>query len=226
MKIGSRPTLDALCGEYLVGTLRGAARRRFERALAQEPRVAQRLAYWQSVVAPRYTRMIEEQPSASVWQRLERDLGLSRYRSAWYQRAGFWRAWAVTATAALVIVLGVDYQRRAEPPPQIAELTGTGAGMPVITAHLSRDSGTMVLHSSRPLIAGPSQSYELWLLTPDNRVLSVAVVGSLDTRFEVPEGMRPRLREGGRLAISVEPAGGSPTGRATGPVILIGPIKT
>ena len=79
---------------------------------------------------------------------------------------------------------------------------------------------------STPLIAGPSQSYELWLLTPDNRVLSVAVVGSLDTRFEVPEGMRPRLREGGRLAISVEPAGGSPTGRATGPVILIGPIKT
>ena len=39
----ARPVLDALCGEYLVGTLRGAARRRFERALREEPLVGGRL---------------------------------------------------------------------------------------------------------------------------------------------------------------------------------------
>ena len=33
MKIAETPVLDALCGEYFLGTLRGAARRRFERAL-------------------------------------------------------------------------------------------------------------------------------------------------------------------------------------------------
>ena len=226
MKIGGRPSLDALCGEYLVGTLRGAARRRFERALAQEPRVAQRLAYWQSVIAPRYTKMIEAQPSRSVWRRLERDLGLSRYRVAWHQRAGFWRGWAVAATAALMLVVGLELARQEPPVEPISQLVGKDPAVAQVTAHLSRDGATLELHSSRPVIAGPAQSYELWLLTPDGKVLSVAVVGTLDARFEVPMNLRSRLREGGRLAISVEPAGGSPTGRATGPVILIGPIRT
>lgn len=223
MKIAGRPILDALCGEYLVGTLRGASRRRFERALREEPLVAQRLAFWQSVVSPRYTRMIEAQPSARVWSRLERGLGLSRYRSPWYRNAAFWRGWAVAATAALVLTLGLQLTREKEPPVVlIAQLSGQAAA---VSAHLSSDGKTLVLHSDRPVLAGPSQSYELWLLTPDGAALSLAVLGSLDTRLEVPQGHRKRLREGGRLAVTVEPAGGAPGGKATGPVILVGPIK-
>jgi anti-sigma-K factor RskA len=223
MRLAASPVLDALCGEYLVGTLRGAARRRLERARREEPLVAQRLEYWESLIAPRYTKMIEMQPPAAVWSRLERELNLSRYRTPWHRRAGFWRGWAVAATAALVLVLGVQLAREEPPPVQIAQLTGKGQTA-VVTAHLSKDGRMLELHASRPVIAGPAQSYELWLLTPDGAVLSVAVLGSLDARFEIPESQRHRLREGGRLAVSVEPAGGSPTGRATGPVILVGPI--
>src|SRR5688572_15523436 len=109
MKLAPNPVLDALCGEYLVGTLRGVARRRFERALREEPLVAARLEYWQGVVAPRYTKMMEAQPRAAIWNRLERELGLSRYRAPWHKRAGFWRGWAVAATAALVLVVGLEF---------------------------------------------------------------------------------------------------------------------
>lgn len=223
MKLAASALLDALCGEYIVGTLRGAARRRFERSLREEAAVAQRLRHWQGVVAPRYTKMIEVPPAAGVWRRLERELGLGRYRAQWYRRAGFWRGWAVAATAALVIALGVQLARRDEPRVVlIAQLTGAAAA---VSAHLSTDGRTLVLHSTRPVIAGPAQSYELWLLTPDGAVLSLAVLGSLDARFEVAEAHRRRLREGGRLAVSVEPAGGAPGGKPTGPVLLVGPIK-
>ncbi|HUQ26311.1 MAG TPA: anti-sigma factor [Burkholderiales bacterium] len=210
-----RAALDALCGEYLIGTLRGAARRRFERALHDEPLVAQRLRHWQNNFTPRYAQMIEARPSPRVWKRLEKTLGLAR--APWYRRAG----WAIAVTAALVIAVGVRLAMQESEGVLIAQLSGQAA---TVSAHLSRDRRTLVLHADRPVIAGPAQSYELWLLTPEGGVLSLAVLGSLDTRFELPERHRGTLR--GQLAVSVEPAGGSQTGKPTGPVILIGPIKT
>ena len=211
-----RAALDALCGEYLVGTLRGAARRRFERAMREEPLVASRLQHWQNSFLPRYAPMIEARPSPQVWKRLEKTLGLARRRS-WFRRF----AWPIAVTAALVMIIGVQLARQQPDTVPIAQLSGKAA---TVVANLSRDGRTLVLRPDRPVIAGRDQSYELWLLTPEGGVLSLAVLGNLDARFELPERYRGNLR--GQLAVSVEPAGGSPTGKPTGPVILVGPIKT
>ena len=229
MRVANERWLDALSGEYLLGTLRGAARRRFERALREEPRVAQRLTYWQGIFTPRYSKMVEVQPSQHSWSRLERSLGLARYRTPWYRSAGFWRGWAAATTAALV--LGVAFQMfRPEPqlpaPIEIARLAGKG-GEPVVVAALSKDQRTLELRAARAVQAGPLQSYELWLIPAEGgSAISIAVLGSLDARFAVPPAQVGRLRAGAKLAVSVEPAGGSPTGTATGPVLWIGEIKT
>jgi anti-sigma-K factor RskA len=227
MKIESSRLLDALCGEYLLGTLRGAARRRFERALREEPRTALRLKYWQETFSPRYSAMNEVQPSRRVWNRLERGLRLSRYRAPWYGRAAFWRAWTLAATAALLLAVGVQFWRPAEdrtPPVRIAELAGKDPASRV-TAALHADGRTLELRASRPVIAGAAQSYELWLLPAEGGApISLAVLGALDARFEIAASQAQRLRAGAKLAISVEPAGGSPTGGPTGPVILVGDL--
>ena len=217
--------LDALCGEYLLGSLRGAARKRFERALREEPRVVQRLDHWQRMVTPRYSKMIEAQPSGNIWKRLERELGLARYRTPWHRRAGFWRAWAVVATAALALAIGLQVLKPPpEPPLPIATLAGK-AEVSQVTAMLSRDGRSLELRAARPVVAGPKQSYELWLLPPGGAApISLAVLGSLDARFALPPAQVGRLAAGAKLAVSVEPAGGSPTGAPTGPVILVGDI--
>jgi len=225
MKIENSPRLDALCGEYLLGTLRGAARRRFERAQREEPRTALRLKHWQQVFAPRYSRLIEAQPSLKAWNRLERELGLSRYRAPWHRRLGFWRGWAAAATAALLLALGLQMWP-GPAPVQIAELAGKDPASRV-TAALHRDGRTLELRAARPLIAGPAQSYELWLLPAEGGApISLAVLGALDARFQLAASHAQRLRAGGKLAVSVEPAGGSPTGAPTGPVILVGELVT
>ena len=229
MKIADERWLDALSGEYLLGTLRGAARRRYERALREEPRVAQRLKYWQGVFTPRYSTMIEVQPSAQSWARLERTLGLARYRTPWYRSTAFWRAWAAASTAALV--LGVALQvMRPEPqipaPVEIARLAGK-SGEPVVIAALTPDRRMLELRAVRAVLAGPAQSYELWLIPVEGgNPISLAVLGSLDARFAVPAAQMDRLRAGAKLAVSLEPAGGSPTGAPTGPVLWVGDIRT
>jgi anti-sigma-K factor RskA len=229
MKIAESAWLDALCGEYLVGTLRGPARRRFERALHEEPRVALRLQHWERTFAPRYSKMIEVQPSPQSWKRLERELDLSRYRTPWHRRLGLWRGLAAAATAVLVFAIGFEMLKpvRTEPAAmEIARLEGKAEAARV-TAALSRDRNTLELRPARPVLAGPAQSYELWLIPAEGGApLSLAVLGNLDARVAVAPAHSKRLVPGAKLAISVEPAGGSPTGAPTGPVILAGEITT
>jgi len=229
MKLSASKALDALCGEYLLGTLRGPARRRFERALQEEPLVASRLAYWQATLAPRYGAMMEVNPSAQVWKRLQSDLKLDRYRPPLLSRLGFWRGVAAASTAALVLVAGFQLLRDGvEPVPltTIARLESGKGAAPVLAA-LSGDGRTLGLSSERTLEAGPQQSYELWLLPAEGGApISVAVLGSLTARVPVPQALQGRIVDGSKLAISVEPAGGSPTGAPTGPVILVGVVGT
>ncbi len=232
MRFDRLPLLDALCGEYLLGTLRGGARRRFERALRDEPLAALRLRHWQAIFTPRYATMIESKPSPRVWRTLERELGLASYRSPWHQRAGFWRGWAVAATAALVLALGLQFSPQQPKAPQVAQvvqialLSGKDPAASV-SAHLARDGRTLVLHATRPVVAGPSQSYELWVIpAAGGDPVSVAVLGSLDIQFTVASAHSDLLRPGATLAVSTEPAGGSPTGKPTGPVILAGKISS
>jgi len=227
MRIADSRFLDALCGEYLLGTLRGAARRRFERALVDEQRVALRLKHWERTFAPRYSKMMEMQPSAGVWKRLEGELGLERYRTPWHRRLGFWRAFAAAATAALAIGIGFQVLRPVPteaPAVEIARLEGR-VDVSRVTARLTPDRRTLELQAARPVHAGPAQSYELWLIPAEGGApLSLAVLGNLDARVPVTPAHSKRLVPGATLAVSVEPAGGSPTGAPTGPVILAGKI--
>lgn len=227
MKLARCPQLDALCGEYLLGGLRGPARRRFERALRDEPLVSTRHQYWQRLFAPRYAPAAAIQPSAGVWNRLKRELNLNHYRIPWFRRLGIWRTWAGMTTAALVLVLSVNVlQPRFAPQfAEIAQLAGENGNL-VVSAGLSDDRKQLLLRAVRPVVSGPGQSYELWLL-PENggAAISLAVLGQLDAQLVLPAVHAPRILSGAKFAVSVEPAGGSPTGAPTGPVILVGAIR-
>lgn len=227
MNLARSPHLDALCGEYLLGTLRGPARRRFERTLRHEPLVALRHQYWQQLFALRYANGIAVQPSASVWRRLSRELELQRYRTPWFRRIGIWQIWAGAATAALMLALSFNIlQPRFAPEfTEIAQLSGEDKNV-IVTASFSDNGKQLALRAGRPIVAGPNQSYELWLLPESGEApISLAVLGQLDSQFTLPTAYAQRILSGAKFAVSVEPAGGSPTGAPTGPVILVGAIR-
>jgi len=226
MNLSRHRYLDALAGEYMLGVMRGGARRRFERALRDEPAVALRLRTLQQQFAPRYSERIAAAPVSGGWNRLERELALSQYRSPWYSRVSFLRAWAFGATAALVLgvaLLALRTPGEATLTP-IAQLALKGAP-PSVAVALSPDGRTLELRAERPIVAGPLRSYELWLIPEGAAPISLAVLGQLDGTLRVPAALVGRLRKGAQLAISVEPLGGSTTGAPTGPVIMSGAIS-
>jgi anti-sigma-K factor RskA len=222
MKLSRHRALDALCGEYLVGTLRGRARRRFARAVRDEPLVAQRLA----LLANRYTPLPAEasavEPRAGGWERLQRELNLQR---PWHARLG-WPVWAAVATAAVALSVALFVLRpTGETLTELAQLAGPDAPT-TVTALVTQDRKTLALRAARPSAPPGGSSYELWLLPAEGGApISLGVLAALDARLTLAEANTARLRAGAKLAVSVEPRGGSPTGAPTGPVILVGAIS-
>ncbi len=232
MKLATHKALDALVGAYIVGSLRGAARRRFKRAMAQEPLVASRVNYWLQRANLKPSTAQAVQPSAEVWTRISRDLNLRAYRAPWYARTNLWRNWALASTTVLALVVAMQWMLPTLLTPQlqsIAKLSGDASASrgTIVTASISRDGKTLALKSDRVVVANALQSYELWLLPESGSApISLAVLGSLDAQFDVPPAQVGRVARGAKLAISVEPAGGSKTGAPTGPVILVGAIDS
>src|SRR5678816_3885744 len=180
MRLAHHRQLDALIGEYILGTLRGGARRRFERALREEPAVALRLRTLQQAFTPRYSERIADTPAAGGWQRLARELNLSQHRAPWYSRASFLRGGALGAAAAVllgVMLLTLRTTTESTLTP-IAQLAAKGSP-PSVTAALSHDGSTLELRAARPIVAGPSQSYELWVIPQGGAPISLAVLGQV-----------------------------------------------
>lgn len=113
-------------------------------------------------------------------------------------------------------------------PPLVAALNPTGdAGGAVnapFAAVFDRAAGTVTLASALRIPAG--RIAQLWTIGGDGTPRSLGLLpGGATPRLTVQPDARGRLAGGVTLAISIEPAGGSPTGLPTGPVIATGPLS-
>src|SRR5262245_48709934 len=116
----SHPQLaELLAAEYVAGTLRGPARRRFEALLPAHPVLRQAVREWQTRLLPLTVSLDPQKPPAAVWQGIEARLpggaaAPARVPApapvAWWQRLAVWRGLAAFATVAalsLAVLLAV-----------------------------------------------------------------------------------------------------------------------
>jgi hypothetical protein len=66
--------LDLLAGTYLLGTLRGGARRRFEALLRSDPELQRRVAAWERDLGRLTDPILPQEPPPRVWDAIERAL--------------------------------------------------------------------------------------------------------------------------------------------------------
>lgn len=226
-----RPSLaDALAAEYVAGTLRGPARRRFEALLPGHPALQQAVRAWQARLMP-MTGVIEPvDPPPRVWQALERRLWPESSPLPWWRRLGVWRAFSGTAAAAalaLAVLVAMPPPARA-PVVVVLQSTGAEAGVPpAFVASVGGDGRSLVTRAVQPVGVAPGRVLELWSVPPAGAPRSLGLVNA-DGTTVLPAGrLPPALLQGGTeaLAVSVEPPGGSPTGAPTGPIIYAGKVQ-
>ena len=69
--------------------------------------------------------------------------------------------------------------------------------------------------------------FELWVIEGQQAPVSLGVIPEgASARLPVSDQLRAKMVSGALFAISVEPAGGSPTGQPTGPVVAAGDLKS
>src|SRR4051794_29970443 len=64
-----RPELQQrLASEYVLGTLHGSARKRFQRLLAKDPKLREAVSFWESELVPMASALSVPAPAGRVWE--------------------------------------------------------------------------------------------------------------------------------------------------------------
>lgn len=236
----ARPALaDALAAQYVAGTLRGPARRRFEALLPSHPALQRAVRDWQDRLLPLTGSIEPVAPPPQVWQRIEQQLwpqapapapaGPAYGWAAW-QRLAWWRGLTGLATVA-ALTLAVLLANPAPPAaPVVVVLQATGAEASVtgnVVASFSGDGRAVSAVPLTPVALPPDRVLQLWWATVDGPPQSLGLIRP-DGATVLPRDLLPGGIQGSQLdhlGVSIEPPGGSPTGRPTGPVVFYGVLK-
>ena len=216
----------ALASEYVLGTLGGAARRRFEALALEDRALADLVRRWESFLTPLAGRVAPVEPPARLWRAIEARLAARAgpAPSLWSSLA-FWRALGAGLAAAVIAILALLVATPPRPdaePMMVAVLAAANEGPRMIVEQKS--AGVLKLRMVKPWAAMASQDLELWVLPAGGRPRSLGVVAhDRDSEIRLAS-LDATLRDGVAIAISREPRGGSPTGQPTGPVVCSGAI--
>ncbi len=221
---------EGVAGEYVLGTLPPDEHAAFARALEQDARLRARVAAWEERLLPLAETIPTATPAPETWAAIEARTGgareeFERARLAKLERGLLrWRFAAGAATAlaaglALWIAIG---PRQSVDETRYLAVVDRGGALPALIVTVDLGGGTVQVRS---LAAETPRdhSLELWYVGAGAAPRSLGLVTDATARRPIPAALREGA-EGGSLAVSVEPKGGSPTGAPTGPVIYSGKL--
>lgn len=226
MKRWSAGLKHALAADYVLGTMRGRARRRFEAMAAADADLAAIRARWEAFLTPLADRVAPVAPPSRVWTAIEARIAGPRAAGAGlWSSAGFWRlmtgGFAAAAIALLALTLGL--RGPATPEPMLVAVLASPEQDPRIVVEQPRE-GMLRLRMVHPWVGMTQNDLELWVIPKEGKPRSLGVV-PWDRDSEVRQAnLGAMLKDGVAFAISSEPLGGSPTGQPTGKVLCSGAI--
>jgi anti-sigma-K factor RskA len=210
--LSPRDADDVLAAEYVLGVLALPDRLAAEKRIAQDAAFAAQVAAWESRLAGLNDAYPETAPPPDMLDRIEARLFPAPPAPARRSLFG-WLAGALTAAIAVVAVIVLL------PLTQPAPLVAVLGDSPTLRFEARFADGALTVTRVAGTPAPEGQVQELWLIAPDAAPVSLGLLATAE--LEVPY---PEAPAGWTLAVSLEPAGGSPTGAPTGPVVAAGVI--
>lgn len=232
---------EALAMDFALGALSRNERRAAKLRLQSDHGFRALVDDWSARLAPLDDETSFATPPAEIWPAIAAEIApaprqvavpaaalLTRH-SIW-QSLMLWRAVSFAGVAAAIIAIMQIGPPAAPPIPTeapellVAALAGAD-GKPLLSAVFDPWRGAIVLTPATQR-QDKDKSAELWVIEGKNppRSLGVIDVKGPDKHVVTSDQLKG-LESGATLAISIEPYGGSRTGRPTGPVVATGTLR-
>ena len=219
---------DLLAAEFVLGVLDAGERRAATLRIDGEPEFARLVDHWEKSLAPLAGGYEPVEPPPAVKAAIDRRIfarpDSEPRRAGLLQSLAFWRGLAAAAIAALLMAIALPYLSTPAPEPQarlVASLNPEGSDVHYLAVYDPAVGDVALSHVSGARAEG--HDFELWMIQGGEAPASMGVIPvGASVHIAVKPAERSLLAGGATLAISLEPAGGSPTGQPTGPVVSAG----
>ncbi len=202
---------DLLAAEYVLGALDAAERYMVEMRVKNEPALAAKVAAWED----RLSGLAEDYapaPLPDLLPKIEARLFPVGKKRSWWADLRLWGA-VLLASVALVAYLALT-----PPKPELTATLSADQGALQFAAVIT--GGKLTITRVSGDVADPAHSHELWIIAGNDPPVSLGVIPAEGETISLPHATA-----GAILAVTLEPPGGSPTGKATGPIVAKGELS-
>lgn len=228
-----RDDIDMLAAEYVLGTLDAAERTAVAARRRREPVLAAAIIAWEQRLSPLDGGTSPVAPPVDMFARIEARIdrlgavgaGDTARIVALERRVGFWKRTAAGASAMaamLALVIGLRETLLPPQPQNFVAVFQKDDQQPAFLLSIDLDTRELTI---RPVTAEPQRerTYQLWIVDPSVDPVPRSL-GLIESSLSVPTrktlaSIEPAVLRRATFGISLEPAGGSPTGRPTGPAL-------
>lgn len=197
------PLSEQLAAEYVLGGLRGAARRRFERLLPAHPALQRAVTDWEQRLNRLAVGSPPVTPPTVVWQRIEQRLFPAPPPRHWWESLALWRGLALAGVLATIVALTPPWVT--SPNAQMPFAVVRGPQQEVLWTIALADDGRIHVNNVRTMTVLPDQRCLLWLKTGDAPPVMVGTLpddGSSRTLAALPTRTGPPLQ--GELWVTMQ----------------------
>lgn len=205
--------LDALAAQYVLGTLKGLARKRFQRLMLSLPQAREATVMWEQNLNDLAGAIKPQTPGDHVWQHILNKIENNAHtvNTVIKPAPSVWRTWSFIATAACIILafLVIQPTTQLQDSQQIALVQNQDKQS---LWFINVNEQALSVKASTKFVAQTDKDYELWMiLKGQDTPISLGLLPKQgekllikDTRFDA--------QNIALLAVSLEPLGGSPNG--------------
>ncbi|NTI47309.1 anti-sigma factor [Agrobacterium rhizogenes] len=226
---GGRSRDEVLAGEYVLGVLSLEDRQKVERRMRSDSQFAAIVSRWEQNLSGFNDDYEMVAPPASVFPKVEkRVFGETAFGAHVWGSLLLWRSVAFGSLFLAIGVLMFTVTNNTSQPSPGKQLSASLAGQNSPINLLANYDATNGLLRVTPVAAGQPQekSLELWLIRGSDPAEALGILPQTgEGEIVLPSELHSKLTEGAIIAVSVEPFGGSPTGKPTGNVIASGTIR-